>query len=116
MQFHVTTATIFGSIRTADTCSYGDLPARNRGRTGFIIRSERGEFVDIPVSTPESNQLIVDTAIALTEDGMVQGTMRVDTLGQYNIEARLEYKQVSPSAWKDTLAVGLSKQFPGVPS
>ncbi|RKU12472.1 hypothetical protein C6502_05890 [Candidatus Poribacteria bacterium] len=99
---------------TADTCGYGDLPARNRGRTGFIIRSERGEFVDIPISTPESNQLIVDTAIALTEDGTVQGTMRVDTLGQYNIEARLEYKQVSPSVWKDTLAVGLNKQFPGV--
>ena len=99
---------------TADTCSYGDLPARNRGRTGFIIRSERGEFVDIPISTPESNQLIIDTTIALTEDGTVQGTMRVDTLGQYNIEARLEYKQLSPSVWKDTLAVGLSKQFPGV--
>ena len=99
---------------TADTCSYGDLPARNRGRTGFIIRSDRGEFVAIPISTPESNQLIVDTEIELTEDGTVQGTMRVDTRGQYNVEARLEYKQVSPSAWKDTLAVGLSKQFPGV--
>ena len=40
--------------------------------------------------------------------------MRIDTLGQYNLEARLEYKQVSPSRWKDTFAVGLSKQFPGV--
>ena len=99
---------------TADTCSYGDLPARNRGRKGFVIQSERGEFVDIPISTPESNQLLVDTEIALTEDGTVQGMMRIDTLGQYNVEARLEYKRVSPSAWKDTLAVGLSKQFPGV--
>ena len=99
---------------TADTCSYGDLPARDRGRKGFVIQSERGEFVDIPISTPESNQLLVDTEIALTEDGTVQGLMRIDTLGQYNVEARLEYKRVSPSAWKDTLAVGLSKQFPGV--
>lgn len=99
---------------TADTCSYGDLPARNRGRKGFVIRSGQGEFVDIPISTPESNQLILDTEIALTEDGRVQGTMQIDTLGQYNIEARLEYTQVSPSAWRDTLAVGLSKQFPGV--
>ena len=99
---------------TADTCSYGDLPARNRGRKGLVIRSDRGEFVDIPISTSESNQLIVDTEIMLTEDGTVQGTMRIGTLGQYNLEARLEYKQVSPRAWKDTLAVGLSKQFPGV--
>ena len=99
---------------TADTCSYGDLPARNRGRKGFVIRSEQGEFVDVPISTPESNQLILDTEIVLTEDGRVQGTMQIDTLGQYNIEARLEYMQVSPSAWRDTLAVGLSKQFPGV--
>ena len=99
---------------TADTCSYGDLPARNRGRKGFVIRRDRGEFVDIPISTPESNRLAVDTEIALTEDGTIQGTMRIDTLGQYNVEARLEYKRVSPSAWKDTLAVGLSKQFPGV--
>ena len=99
---------------TADTCSYGDLPARNRGRTGFIIRSNSGEFVDIPISMPEANRLITDTAIALTEDGTVQGTMRIDTGGEYNLEARLEYKQVSPNAWRDTLAVGLSKQFPGV--
>ena len=99
---------------TANTCSYGDLPARNRGRKGFVIRSDRGQFVDIPISTPESNSLIVDTEIALTEDGTVQATMQIDTLGQYNVEARLEYKQVSPSAWKDTLAVGLSKQFPGI--
>ncbi len=99
---------------SSDTCSYGDLPARNRGRKGFIIRSDRGEFVDIPISTPESNRLIVDTQIALTEDGTVQGTMRIDTRGQYNLEARLEYKQLSPSRWKDTFAVGLSKQFPGV--
>ena len=99
---------------TADTCSYGDLPARNRGRRGFVIRSDRGEFVDIPISTPESNRLIVDTEIALAEDGTVQGTMQIGTLGQYNLEARLEYKRVPPSAWKDTFAVGLSKQFPGV--
>ena len=99
---------------TAETCSYGDLPARNRGRKGFVIRSDRGGFVDIPISTPESNRLIVDTKIALREDGSILGTMRIDTRGQYNLEARLEYKQVSPSAWKDTLAVGLSKQFPGV--
>ena len=99
---------------TADTCGYEDLPARNRGRKGFVIRNDRGEFVDIPVSTPESNRLIVDTEITLTEDGAVQGTMQIDTLGQYNIEARLEYKQVSPSAWKDTFAVGLGVQFPGV--
>ena len=99
---------------TADTCGYGDLPARNRGRKGFVIRSDRGEFVDIPISTSESNRLVTDTQIILAEDGTVQGAMRIDTLGQYNIEARLEYKQVSPSAWKDTFAVGLSKQFPGV--
>ncbi len=98
----------------ADTCSYGDLPARNRGRKGFVIQSDWGEFVDIPISTPESNRLIVDTEIVVTEDGTVQGAMRIDTLGQYNFEARLEYKQVSPSEWKDTFAVGLSKQFPGV--
>ena len=99
---------------SSDTCSYGDLPARNRGRKGFIIRNDRGEFIDIPISTPESNRLIVDTQIALTEGGTVQGTMRVNTLGQYNLEARLEYKQTSPIVWKDTFAVGLSKQFPGV--
>ncbi len=99
---------------TADTCSYGDLPARNQGRKGFVIRSDRGEFVDIPISMPEANRLIIDTQIALTENGTVQGTMQVDTRGQYNLKARLEYKQVSPSAWKDTFAVGLGIQFPGV--
>ena len=99
---------------TSETCAYGELPARDGGRKGFVIRNNRGEFVDIPASPPESNRLIVNTEITLDADGSIQGRMRIDTGGQYNLEARLEYKQVSPSAWKDTFAVELSKQFPGV--
>ena len=99
---------------TSGTCSYGDLPASDQGRKGLRIGNAQGEFVDIPIFPPESNRLIVDTEIRLGENGGLQGKMRIDTSGQYNLESRLQYKQVHRSEWKNTIAAELSTQFPGV--
>ena len=99
---------------TSEVCSYGDLPASDQGRKGFVIGETRGEFVDIPTFPPESNRLIVNMEIGLSESGGLRGKMRVETSGQYNLETRLQYKPVHPSAWKDTFAGELSAQFPGV--
>lgn len=95
-------------------CSYGDLPASDQGRKGFVIGEVQGEFVDIPAFPPESNRLIVNMEIRLSESGGLHGKMRVDTSGQYNLEARLQYKPVHPGEWTDTFAGELSAQFPGV--
>ncbi len=99
---------------TSETCSFGDLPASDQGRKGFIIGNDGGVFVDIPRFPPESNRLIVNVELALDENASVHGKMHISTSGQYNMESRLNYKQVHPSAWKDTFAAELSKQFPAV--
>ena len=99
---------------TSETCSYGDLPVNDQGRKGFVIRHDRGEFVDIPTFPPESNRLIVDTVITLNMEGAIKGKMRIDTRGQYNLDSRLRYKQVPPDALKDTFAAELNRQLPGV--
>ena len=99
---------------TSEVCSYGDLPASDQGRRGFVIGDKRGEFVEIPTFPPESNRLIVDMQISLNESGGLHGKMRVDTSGQYNLEIRAQYKSVHPGEWKDTFAAELSTQFPGI--
>ena len=99
---------------TSDTCTYGDLPDSDQGRKGFLLGNEQGEFVDIPTFPSASNQLISLTEMRLNSDGSVQGEMRLDTKGQYSLDARLRYKQIPPSDLSDTLATELSKQFPGV--
>ena len=40
--------------------------------------------------------------------------MRVKTTGQYSMDSRLKYREVTPNALSDTLAAELSAQFPGV--
>ncbi|MBI1927858.1 DUF3857 domain-containing protein [Candidatus Poribacteria bacterium] len=99
---------------TSETCSFGDLPASDQGRKGFIIGNDGGVFVDIPRFPPESNRLIANMELALDENASVHGKMHISTSGQYNMESRLNYKQVHPSAWRDTFAAELSKQFPAV--
>lgn len=99
---------------TSQTCSYRDLPYTDQGRKGFLIGETRGKFVDIPIFPPESNQLVSKTEFVLNDDGSVQGTLHIQTRGQYNLNARWTYQQVQPSALKTFLATELSQQFPGI--
>ena len=99
---------------TAATCSYGDLPYSVQGRTGFLISDTHGAFVETPVFSPESNRLVSTTELALDDEGTVQGTLRIQTSGQYSLNTRWTYQQIHPTAVKTTLAAELSQQFPGI--
>ena len=99
---------------TSTTCSYGDLPSKTQGRTGFLISDTHGKFVEIPVYTSESNRLVSTTELTLDNDGSVQGTLYIQTAGQYNLNTRWAYQQVQPNTLKATLATELSQQFPGI--
>ena len=99
---------------TSATCSYGDLPYNTQGRTGFLISDTHGKFVEIPVYPSESNRLVSTTELTLNNDGSVQGTLYIQTGGQYNLNTRWAYQQVHPNALKSTLATELSQQFPGI--
>ena len=99
---------------TSTTCSYGDLPYNTQGRTGFLISETHGKFVEIPVYPSESNRLVSTTELTLGNDGSVQGTLYIQTGGQYNLNTRWAYQQIHPSALKSTLATELSQQFPGI--
>ena len=99
---------------TASTCSYGDLPYGAQGRTGFLISDTHGVFVETPVFPPESNRLVSTTELTLDNEGAVQGTLHVQTSGQYDLNTRWTYQQIHPTAVKTTLATELSQQFPGI--
>ena len=99
---------------TSATCSYGDLPYNTQGRTGFLISDTHGKFVEIPVYPSESNRLVSTTELTLDNDGSVQGTLYIQTGGQYNLNTRWAYQQIHPNVLKATLATELSQQFPGI--
>ena len=99
---------------TSSTCSYGDLPYNVQGRTGFLIADTHGEFVKMPIFPPESNRLVSTTDLTLNNQGTVEGTLHIQTSGQYDLNTRWAYQQIQSSALKDALAVELSEQFPGI--
>ena len=99
---------------TSTTCSYGDIPYNTQGRTGFLISDTHGEFVETPVYPPDTNRLVSTTELTLDNDGSVQGTLYIQTNGQYNLNTRWAYQQIHPNALKTTLATELSHQFPGI--
>ncbi|MDE0469506.1 MAG: DUF3857 domain-containing protein [Candidatus Poribacteria bacterium] len=99
---------------TSSTCSYGDLPYNVQGRTGFLITDTHGEFVETPIFPSESNRLVSSTDLTLNNQGTVEGTLHIQTSGQYNLNTRWAYQQIQSSALKGTLAAELSGQFPGI--
>ena len=99
---------------TSSTCRYGDLPYNLQGRTGFLIADTGGQFVKIPILPPETNRLVSKTEMTLTKEGNIQGTLYIQTNGQYDINARWAYQQIHPTLLKNTLAIELSEQFPGI--
>ena len=99
---------------TSATCSYGDFPYTTQGRTGFLIADTHGKFVEIPIYPSASNRLVSATELTLDSDGNAQGTLYVQTSGQYNLNTRWAYQQIHPNALKTTLATELSQQFPGI--
>ena len=99
---------------TSSTCSYGDLPYNVQGRMGFLITDTHGEFVETPIFPPESNRLVSATDLTLNPQGTVEGTLHIQTSGQYDLNTRWAYQQIQSSALKDALAVELSEQFPGI--
>lgn len=96
------------------TCSYRDLPYNAQGRTGFLISDTHGEFVKTPVFPSESNRLVSMTDMTLNNQGTVEGTIHIQTSGQYDLNTRWAYQQIQPRAVKAALATELSQQFPGI--
>jgi tetratricopeptide (TPR) repeat protein len=99
---------------SSTTCSYGDLPHSDQGRTGLLIGDMQGTFVDIPVFPAESNQLVSTTELWLNRNGEAHGEIHIRMTGQYNLDARWTYQQIPSAKWKDTLAAELSQQFPNI--
>ena len=99
---------------SSTTCSYGDLPYNAQGRTGFLISDTHGKFVETPVFPSETNRLVSTTDMTLSNQGTVEGTLHIQTSGQYDLNTRWAYQQIQPRAIKTTLATELSQQFPGI--
>ncbi len=99
---------------TASTCSYGNLPYTDQGRTGLLIGDVQGKFVDIPIFPAETNTYTTATKLQIDKSGNAKGEIHIRMTGQYNTDARWTYQQIPHIEWKDTLTYQLSARFPHI--
>ena len=99
---------------TAETCSYGDLPISDQGKTVFVITDKDGKFAKTPTYSSNSNKISIESFISINADGSVYGKERMLTGGQYNMTYRLLYKSLNPRETENAFATTLNHQYPGV--
>ena len=99
---------------TAETCSYGNLPVSDQGKTVFVITDKGGEFARTPTYPPNKNRINIESFISLNPDGSVYGKEKMLTSGQYNMTYRLLYKSLNPRETENLFATALNPQYPGV--
>jgi len=99
---------------TVSTCGYGDLPAGDQGRRGFVIGKDAGEFMDTPVYPPDANKVVSNSEIAIMEDGTIQGWEQTTANGQANMYLRSVYRLIRSDMRRDFLEGIFNQRYPGV--
>jgi tetratricopeptide (TPR) repeat protein len=69
---------------TAETCSFGDLPAQDQGRKVLMCMRDGYRIESIPMLPASGNVARQSMSIALGSDESVQGTKTVETTGVYD--------------------------------
>ena len=99
---------------TADTCKYGDLPAGDQGRRAFVIKKEKGEFVDTPIFPSERNRITSTSELALMSDGTIKGWEQTTANGQADMYLKSIYRLIKPDKLKNFMEINMNQRYPGL--
>lgn len=85
---------------TASVAMFGTLPLEERGKPALIADDGTGQaaLVTLPLSSPESDRVNVQTKITLDELGNVAGTSIVKNEGAFDLLARSIFASLPPQA------------------
>jgi Transglutaminase-like superfamily len=67
---------------TDDITPVGDLPDHEQGSWALVIAGEKGSLTRMPVTPPESNQMMRTAQIELQSDGSIKAFVKESSMGQ----------------------------------
>lgn len=88
---------------TAETCSFGDLPAGDQGRTVLLCKEDSFELLNTPLYPAEHNRLIQELKIKIDKDENIFARKSVTTLGFYDQGQRYWLLYSPPEIIEQTL-------------
>jgi hypothetical protein len=88
---------------TAETCSFGDLPAADQGRRVLVFKENGYNIEEIPFYPAEHNLIKQKLALRVNEDESIVGTKKNITLGVYDQGQRFWLLYTQPELIQDLL-------------
>jgi len=93
---------------------FGELSARNQGRTALLITPNGPLWTTTPTSSSDDNLYEWQVELELQNDGGVKGRERLTATGTHASDIRAAYQPLSERALRDALANALAPTYPGV--
>jgi hypothetical protein len=88
---------------TAETCSFGDLPAGDQERKVLVFKEEAAKVLQIPLYSPEHNRLEYQMKIKINDDETILVSRRVFTAGQYDQAQRYWLRYTPPQIIEENI-------------
>ncbi|MBV8049061.1 MAG: DUF3857 domain-containing protein [Paludibacterium sp.] len=88
---------------TAQFAPFGILPDTEAGKTALVMDDGKGspQLMTLPISTPEQDQVKIDSQLSLLPDGSIKGGSVIRLKGVYDFMARAALSGVSPGTESD---------------
>ncbi len=90
----------------------GWLPEADSDGRGLLLAGSGGDLIAVPPLPPEQDRVQREITARLLADGSIFGTVREDFQGQAASTARMEYRQLSPSDFEQTIARWVGRTMP----
>jgi cellulose synthase operon protein C len=89
---------------TAETCSFGDLPAADQDRTVLVVKKDGYLAAQTPLFPARHNTIRQKAVLALDADEAVQGQRSISSMGVYDQAQRYWLLYTVPDVVKDRIA------------
>lgn len=93
--------------------SFGMLRWQEEGLQALICDGKEPQFVTTPLSPPEKSLTKRTAKLRLSEDGTLEGEVRVEYTGHFAVTTKEEYDEESPSQRDAHLLKTLKERLPG---
>jgi cellulose synthase operon protein C len=94
---------------TAETCSFGDLPAGDQDRNVLVIKEDGFMPARTPLYPAGHNTVNQRLSLAVVSDGSVSGTRTISSSGVYDQSQRYWLLYTVPDVVKDTISAKIQE-------
>lgn len=98
---------------TAETVSFGDLPAADQGRKVLVFFKDHGGIISTPSFPATHNRVVKNTYIRVNPDESMEASRQVVTFGNYDQGQRFRFKYTRPVLIEEFLKETVHSIVPG---